>query len=301
MTRVPLLHLLVVAPHSSAPWSSFATLLSYRFMVNALLAGTIVAILSAIVGWYMVLRRQTFAGHTLAVVGFPGAAGAALLGLSVTPGYLVACVAAALAIGAIPRTRTGAARATESAIIGTIQAFALACGVLFVNLYHGFLDGVTALLFGSFLGITSSQVITLGVITAACLIVLGTLGRPLLFASIDGDVASARGLPVRVLNIAFLVLLGLAVAEVSEITGSLLVFALLVMPAAAAQRLTNRAATGLALSVSIAVGVTWTGLIAAYYLAYPVGFYLTSAGSLVYLAAILIERKRGRASRRDTR
>ena len=139
----------------------------------------------------MVLRRQSFVGHTLAVVSFPGASGAVLIGISAAWGYFGFCVAAALIIAATPRARRG--DSDESAVIGTVQAFALACGFLFVSLYQGLLEGTNSLLFGSFLGITDGQVRTLLWVGLATIVVLAAIARPLLFASIDPDVASARG------------------------------------------------------------------------------------------------------------
>jgi zinc/manganese transport system permease protein len=255
---------------------------SYPFMVNAFRAGTVVAVAAAVLGWFTTLRRQAFAGHTLAMVGFPGAAGATLLGISATYGYFAFCVAAAVVIAAVPRAGRGG---HESAATGVVQAFALACGYLFIALYKGFLNGATALLFGSFLGITDGQVTLLLVVTAVVLAEVAVLGRPLLFASVDPIVAEARGLPVRALSVAFLVLLGTAVAEVSQITGALLVFALLVTPAATAQALSVRPATSLALSVLVAVAVTWLGLGAAYFSVYPIGFYVTTIGFACYVLA----------------
>ena len=210
---------------------------SFPFMLSAFRAGTIVAILAGAIGWFMVLRKQSFAGHTLAMVSFPGAAGATLIGVSTAYGYFGFCIAAALVIAARPRTG-GGGHAEESAVTGTVQAFALACGFLFIALYKGFLDGVTALLFGSLLGVTDSEVLILLIVAVVTLGVLAVIGRPLLFASIDPDVAAARGVPTRALSAVFLVLLGAAVAEASQLTGALLVFALLVMPAATAQVLT---------------------------------------------------------------
>jgi len=256
-------------------------LFAYHFMVNAFRAGTVVAVVAAAVGWLMVLRRASFAGHTLAVVSFPGAAGAVWLGISITAGYFAASIAAALVIAMVPPTSRGGT-SRESAVIGTVQAFALACGVLFVSLYGGLLDSVTGLLFGSFLGVSDSQVVTLLVVGAGVLAVLAAIGRPLFFASVDPDVASARGVPVRLLGVVFLVLLGTTAAEVSQITGALLVFALLVMPAAAAQQLTARPGWSLALSVLLALLVTWAGLVAAYFSTYPVGFYVTTFGFAAY-------------------
>ncbi|WP_250283698.1 metal ABC transporter permease [Frankia sp. CiP1_Cm_nod2] len=261
---------------------------AYPFMVNAFRAGTVVAVTAGATGWFMVLRRQTFAGHTLAVAGFPGAAGAVWLGLGATYGYFAFCLAAAFLIAAIPTAGGAAAgRAAESATVGTVQAFALACGFLFVNLYKGFLGGVNALLFGSFLGITDGMVLTLTAVAVAILAVLALFGRPLLFASLDPAVATAAGVPVRALSVAFLILLGSTAAEVSQITGTLLVFTLLVIPAATAQILTTRPALSLALTVLFGLLVTWAGLTVAYYSPYPIGFFITSFSFSLYLLARL--------------
>ena len=261
-------------------------LLWFSFMVNAFRAGTIVAVTAGALGWFMVLRRQAFAGHTLAVVSFPGAAGALLLGISTAAGYFGAAIAAAVVIAAVPRSLGGRARSSESAIIGTVQAFALACGALFTSLYGGFLSGLlTGLLFGSFLGIASSQVLALLAVSVVALGTLAVIARPLFFSTVDPDVAAARGVPVRLLGTAFLILLGCAAAEVSQITGALLVFALLVMPAATAQQLTARPAASLALTVCLGVLTVWLGLAVAYFSVYPVGFYITSFGFAGYVLA----------------
>jgi zinc/manganese transport system permease protein len=245
---------------------------AYPFMVNAFRAGTIVAPTAAVMGWFMVLRRQSFAGHTLAMVSFPGAAFATLLGISASLGYYAFCGAAALVLAAVTRREAG----QDAALTGTVQAFLLACGYLFVALYRGFLGGVNSLLFGSFLGITDAQVVALALMAATVLGVLAVIGRPLLFASVDEAVATARRVPVRTLSAAFLVLLGLATAAASQITGSLLVFALLVMPAATARHLTARPLLSLLLSVLVAVTAVWAALVAAYYSPYPIGFYVTT-------------------------
>ncbi len=261
-------------------------LFRYGFMVHAFIAGTIVAVVAASIGWFMVLRRQTFAGHALAVVGFPGAAGAALIGVSASYGYFTFCVAAALVIAAIPRARQGGYD-EESAVIGTTQAFAVACGFLFVTLYAGNLTGVNSLLFGDFLGITTSQIVVLGAFALVALAALAAIARPLLFTSVDPEVAAGRGVPVRGLSIAFLVLLGVAAAETSQITGSLLVFALLVLPPATAQTLTPRPARSVALAVVLALTITWAGLAVSYFSPYPIGFWVTSIAFAAYLLARL--------------
>jgi zinc/manganese transport system permease protein len=294
------------ATGASPTWnigSDIGQLFSFHFMVDALRAGTIIAVAAGVIGWFMILRRQSFAGHSLAVVAFPGAAGAIWLGLSATVGYFGFCVAAALLVALSPRSQSESGFSEESAVIGTIQAFALACGFLFVSLYKGFLDGITGLLFGSFLGVTDNQVLTLFLVAVAALTVLAAIGRPLFFASIDPAVAAARGVPVRTLSVVFLVLLGTATAEVSQITGALLVFALLVMPAAAAQQLTARPAASLALTVVIALAVTWLGLGVAYFSIYPVGFYVTTFGFAAYVLAVAARHTidwRGRRAARAT-
>ena len=137
-------------------------------MVNALEAGTIVALMAAVAGWFMVLRRQSFAGHTLAVMSFPGASAAALVGVSLSLGYFSFCVAGALAIAAGSRTAGRRNFGQESAVIGTVQVAGLALGFLFLSLYDGVLESLEELLFGSFLGITTTQVHTLAAITTAC-------------------------------------------------------------------------------------------------------------------------------------
>jgi zinc/manganese transport system permease protein len=256
---------------------------SLPFMLNAFRAGTVVALLAAPAGWFMVLRRQSFAGHTLALVGFPGAAAAVWLGVGVATGYVTFCVLAALVVAALPAGRGGYRE--ESAVIGTVQAFALAAGMLFVALYKGFLNGTNALLFGTFLGITAGQVATLAVLAAGALAILAAVGRPLLFASIDADVARANGVPVRLLGTVFLVLLGVAVAEVGQITGVLLVFALLVLPPATAQVLVARPAASLALSVALALVTVWVALFVAFYSPYPIGFWLTTIAFGLYALA----------------
>ena len=225
-------------------------LFEFQFMVNAFRAGTIVAVVAGAIGWFMVIRRQAFAGHTLAVVGFPGAAGAVWLGISAAWGFFGFCLGAALLIAWL-RPQRGEGYSEESAGIGVVQAFALACGFLFVSLYRGFLNGINALL----------------------------------FASIDPDVAAARGVRVRQLSVLFLVLLGLTVAEVSQITGTLLVFALLVMPAATAQLLSARPGVSMAITIVIGVVVTWLGLAVAYFTPYPIGFYVTTFAFAAYVAA----------------
>lgn len=257
--------------------------LQFPFMVNALEAATIVAVLAAVVGWYMVLRRQSFAGHTLSMMAFPGATGAALAGLPAALGYYVACGIAALAMGATGRS--GRRRfATESAAIGTVQATGLALGFLFLSLNSAVLGGMETFLFGNILAVTRGQVLVLLIVALLALSLVAVIARPLLFASVDPEVARARGVPVALLDVGFLLLLGLAVAATSQITGVLLVFTLLVAPPAAAQLITAQPVAGLVLSVAFALAIAWLGLGIAYFSIYPASFFITMFAFGLYVA-----------------
>ncbi|MGH2856165.1 MAG: metal ABC transporter permease [Solirubrobacteraceae bacterium] len=259
---------------SPDPISDVRQLLAYPFMVHALAAGTIVAVLGATVGWYVVLRRQAFASHTLSVMAFPGATGALLVGLPMSLGYYIACVLAALALGG--GARSGRSEGAGAAAVGTVQAVGLAAGFLFLALDRSVLGGPETLLFGTFLGITAGQVVAFAGVAAAVLVALAAVARPLLLCSIDPELARARGVPVRLLDIAFVVILGLTIAATSQLTGALLVLAVLVAPAAAAQQVTLRPLAGLAVAVALALAILWLALALAYFSIYPVGFYVTT-------------------------
>lgn len=267
---------------SPNPIADLSRLLEFPFMVHALAAGAIVAVLGATVGWYVVLRRQAFASHTLSVMAFPGASGALLVGLPMSLGYYIACVLAAVAIGG-----GGAQRRSEgagAAAIGTVQVVGLAAGFLFLALDRSVLGGPETLLFGTFLGITEGQVVGLAAVAAAALAALAVLARPLLLCSIDAELARARGIPVRLLDAAFVLILGLAIAATSQLTGALLVLAVLVAPAAAAQQVTRRPLPGLVLSIALALAIVWLALALAYFSIYPVGFYVTTLAFGAYVA-----------------
>src|SRR5438445_174594 len=201
------------AGQSLDPVSDFQQLTAFPFMVNALEAGTVVAVMAGVVGWFMVLRRQTFAGHTLSLMAFPGATAALLIGVSAAAGYFTFAGLSALVIGAASGLQTRSSRGQESAITGTVQALGLGCGFLFLSLYEGVLGNYETLLFGSFLGITRGQVLALAIVALLALGALAIIGRPLLFASLDEGVARAHGVPTRARSLGFLVLLGGAVAE----------------------------------------------------------------------------------------
>jgi zinc/manganese transport system permease protein len=251
-------------------------------MQNAYVAGTLVAILAGAAGYFVVLRGQSFAAHMLSQVGFPGAVAAVLLHVSPVFGLMVFCVAAALGIGWMGRDLDAGSRA-ESAAVGSILAFSIGLGLLFFRLYAGSAQGIYSFLFGTILGISDGDVaITLGVAVLS-LAALAVMGRPLVFATVDPDVAEARGVRVQALSIAFLVILALAIAITVQIVGTLLIFALLVAPAASALQLTARPLRALGVSVVLSLAFTWMGLALAYLTDLPVGFFITTLAFAVYV------------------
>jgi zinc/manganese transport system permease protein len=294
-------------PHLSLdPFSDVHQLLAYQFMVNALQAAGIVAVMAAVVGWFMVLRGETFAGHTLSAMSFPGAAAAALLGVPLAWGYFAFCGGGALLIaGSTGRgERSEVARrgpGQQAAVVGMVGAGALALGFLMLSLYGGVLESLETLLFGSILGVTRGQVLTLSVVGACALAFLAVVGRPLFFASVDGPLASASRVPVRSLSVAFLFVLGLAVAATVQITGVLLVFALLLGPAAIVRELTPRIGLGLGLSAVLGLVIAWVGMGLSYFTNYPSGFFVTGIAMALFVVARLtrgLQRGRGARDRR---
>lgn len=269
------------------------TLFHYDFVQNAYLVGTIVAILTAVMGYFVVLRTQAFAGEALADIGFAGATGAALLGVGSLLGMFFLTILAALGMGALGERLRG--RDVE---IGMILSFALGLGVLFLTIYSQFgtnaSEGVNVL-FGSILSVTRGDIwVTLGV-SSVILLIITVLFRPLLFASIDPEVAVTRGVPVRLLSVIFLILLGITTAETVLAVGALLVLALLVAPAATARRLTHRPFASIMLSVALALLFTWGGLTLAFVgvgRQLPVGFFITALAALSYFTATLLARLR---------
>lgn len=251
------------------------------FVQNAFIAGTLIAIVAAIVGYFVVLRAQAFAAHALSHVGFAGATLAALLGTSALLGMSGFTAVAALGMGALGKRIRG--RDVE---IGMILSLALGLGVLFLRLYTNSASEAVGVLFGSILSVTTENIILTIVFGLATLIALAAIFRPLLFASIDPEVAEARGVPVKALSIIFMLLLAVTVAEAIQVVGVLLVFALIVVPAAAAQHLTRKPAAAIALSIALGVAFTWGGLLLALATSYPVSFYIAALAAATYFAAV---------------
>jgi zinc/manganese transport system permease protein len=277
-------------------WNLFADvsqMLSYQFMVSAFEVGGIVAVVAGVVGYFVILRRTAFSAHALSHIGFAGAAGAAVLSVQPIVGLLVACVCAGGVIGGL-----GQRLRDRDTVIGIVLVFALGLGVLFLSLYNGGNAGLAvSILFGEILGVTSDQVVLTLVIGVITMLLIAVMYRPLLFASVDAEVAEARGVPVRLLSIAFVMTVGLAVAVSVQVVGVLLIFALLVTPAAIAERVSHSPLQALVAGVLIALASTWIGLFIAYFTPYPVSFFITTLSFGAYAVVRLLEWVAGRRSR----
>lgn len=274
--------LLTQANPSSFSWNlifDVRQMLSFEFMRNAFEAGAVVSIVAGVVGYFVILRRTAFAAHALSHVGFAGAAGAAVVSLPSVWGLLVFCLGGAGVMGAL-----GQRLRDRDAVIGIVLAFMLGLGVLFISLYTGYATEAYSILFGEVLGISTGDVGLTALIGGVIMLLLAAMYRPLLFASVDEGVAEARGVPTRALAIGFMVTLALAVAVAVQVVGVLLIFSLLVTPAAVADRLTSRPATAMLVSVLTALACTLLGLAIAFYLTPPVSFFITSLAFGTYLA-----------------
>jgi len=273
-------------------------LFRYAFMQHAFEAGTIVALSAGVIGYFVVLRSLSFAAHALSHIGFAGATGAVLVGTAPIVGLLVFTMSAGAVMGAL-----GQRLRSRDVTIGLVMAWSLGLGLLFTLLYKGSANLAIGFLFGQIFGITSGDVavtFVAGLVTV--LLVIGVY-RPLLFATLDEEVAEAKGVPVRGLSIAFMVVLAVAVSEAVQVVGVLLIFALIIAPAAIAERFTTRPSRGVLLAAILAVLFTWAGLTIAYYLPYPVGFFITTIAFWTYILARLLAptlalpRERGRELR----
>lgn len=266
--------------------SNWVDVLGAPFMRNALVAGTLVAIAAGLVGYHVVVRKQVFAAHALAHIGFPGATGAVLLGVPTILGLLVFCTFGALVIGALGRSA-----AEREVPTGTVLAFATALGVLFASLTSRSAVSVTAILFGNILAVSWGEIAVFAAFTAVLAVVLGIVARPLTFASVDPKVAEAKAVPVRALGIVFLVLVALVVTMSVQVVGTLLVFALVVTPSAAALYVTARPALVVVAGTGIAVASVWGGLVAAAMFNLPPSFAIVSVAVAVW--AVLFATTRG--------
>ncbi|MCP3799973.1 metal ABC transporter permease [Allokutzneria sp. A3M-2-11 16] len=253
-------------------------LLGYDFVRNALLAAAVLGLVSGALAPMVVARRMSFAVHGTAELAFTGAAAALLIGTSVGGGALAGSVVAALLLGLL-----GQRDGERDSVIGAVLSFGLGLGVLLLALYPGRTSNKFSLLIGQIVGVDSADLALLTVAALAVLVVFAVIYRPLLFASVDAEVAVARGVPVRVLTPLFAVLVGVATALGVQTVGALLVLALMVTPGAAAARLTANPTTAIALSVLFAEVSALGGIILSLAPGVPVSAFITTISFLIYL------------------
>jgi zinc/manganese transport system permease protein len=265
----------------------FTNLLAQHFVHTALLAGAVVAVVSGAIGIFVVTRGASFAVHAISELGFTGAAGALVVGIDPVIGMIGGSLAVGLVLGLLSLR----GRERDSAI-GAVLAFGLGIGVLFLSLYHGYATQATNLLFGSIVGVSSRQLLELAIVALIVMSGIAVLYRPLLFSSVDPEVAAARGVPLRALSVAIFLLLALTTAEAIQVVGVLLVLTLVITPAAAAQRLTARPAVALGLSILIALAATEGGILLSLAQPWPTSFFISAISFSVYLAARLVSVRR---------
>jgi zinc/manganese transport system permease protein len=253
-------------------------LLGYDFVQHAMEAGVVIAIVSGVVSRFVVARNMAFAVHALAELGFTGSAGAILLGVSPVLGLLAGTVVTALFIGAL-----GVRVRERDAVVGVVMAFGLGLGVLFLSLYQGFATQAFSILFGTITGVSSGDVVLLLTIGIVTLLALAVVYRPLTFATVDPDVAEARGVPVGLLAVVFLVIMAAAVAEAVQVVGVLLILTLLITPGATAERLTAAPGRATAYSIVIALFSVLGGIMLSLLTNLPVSFFVTSLSFACYL------------------
>jgi zinc/manganese transport system permease protein len=263
-------------------------MLEYDFMRTAFMASGVAAILAGTVGYFLVLRGQTFAGHALSHVGFTGATGAVLFGLSPLAGLVGFTFISGIGMGLF-----GEKLAERDVAIGMMLSLALGLGLLFLHFYTTGATQAAALLFGNVLGVDDSALTTLALLSIGSLVALAYIARPLIFASLQPDLAEARGVPLRSVSVAFLAIVGIAVAECAQIVGVLLVFTLMVGPAAAAMNLTRRLPLAIALSAALALAEAWGGLSLAYYTDWPTSFWITALAGIVFFGGMAARRFQG--------
>src|SRR5258707_3356000 len=259
-------------------------ILRYPFIQNALLAGSFVAVIAAFMGYFLIIRGLTFAGHALPNIGFAGAAGAVLLGLDPVIGLFAFTIGAGIGIGLLGREIN-----ERDTSIGVIMTFALGLGLLFLSLYSGYAERVYSILLGQIIGISPQDVWITAIASIVTLLALLLLFRPLLFSSFDPEVAEARGIPVWLLSIVFLILLAITISLAVQVIGALLVFILLIGPPATAARIARSPYWALALAVVLGVAYTFLGIyLAAEHGVWPVSFFIATISVGVYLPVRLL-------------
>ena len=277
----------VLPPFTLNLWQDIQGILSYGFMRQALLAGTILSCVAGLIGFFVVLRHQAFAGESLSDVAFTGSMGGAAIGINPLITLIGTTIIIAIAMGGFGERLKG-----RDVAIGTVLAWVLGLGVLFLYLFNAHVSGVGTgysgvnILFGNILGISADQTTVIAIISGLVIFVLAFIARPLLFASLDPNVAAAQGVPVRALGLSFMVLLAVTVSIATMAVGALLVFALLLLPAAIAYQMTTRPFVALVLSALLAVLLTWLGIAIGFYTGYSSSVCISLMGFVCYVVVV---------------
>ena len=271
-------------------------ILASGFMRNALLGGTIVALAAGLIGYFVVVRRTAFAAHALAHIGLPGATGAVLVGVPVVVGLGVFCVGGALVIGAL-----GKRAADREVVTGTVLAMATGLGLFFNSLATKSSSTLTNVLFGNVLAISQRQLVSFAILLAVLGLSIGIVYRPLLFSSVNALVAEAKGVPVRTLSVIFMALLGLTVTMAVQAVGTLLLFALVVTPAATAIMLTARPVLAMVVCATINLCAVWLGLGASAMFNLPPSFPIVTIACVIWSAVRLGNRGRAAMQTRENK
>lgn len=261
-------------------------MLQFNFMRNAFIAGAVIAFIAGIVGYFVVVRKLSFAAHALSHAGFTGAAGAVLFGLNPLIGLLVFTIAGGLTIGSL-----GKKVVNRDVQTGSVLAFMLGLGVLFISLYKGYASETYSILFGQILGISNLSVLVSVLASILVFLIIIIFYRMFLFSSFDEDVAEAKGLNIFVIGLIFMVILAITTSIAVQIVGVLLIFALLVTPAAIAVKITNSPLKGMIYSSLIGLSATVIGLFISFYLAYPVSFFIIAIVFIEYIVVNLLTKK----------
>lgn len=265
--------------------NSLTTFWQYSFMRNALIAGAATSIIAGIIGYFVNLRKLAFGAHALSHAGFAGAAGAVLVGLNPLLGLLMFTLGGGLAMGFL-----GKKAFNRDVQVGTVLAFMLGLGVLFISLYKGYATEAYSLLFGEILGVTHADVIASLVAGGVVLLAIMICFRPLLFSSIDEEVAEAKGVNNLFYSIFFMILLAVTVSISVMVVGVLLIFALLVTPAAIAGKLTRKPPQAMIISAAVSLSATVLGLLLGFYISLPVSFFIISIVFIEYILVLLLKR-----------
>lgn len=274
-----------ILPFSPNIIADLRSMLCFEFIRTEFEAGALTAILAGVTGYFVVLRRSAFSAHAFSEIGFAGASGAILIGGPPLLGLLLGSILGGVAISILGRR--AADRDTQ---IGIVLAFALGLGLLFINLYKAYSTAAISILFGNIEGVSPSEVdLTL----VACIGILATIGflyRPLLFSSLDEDVAEAKGMPMFLIGTLFMLVVAVAVSFAVQVTGVLLIFSLMVTPGATAQYLSRKARGAIIISVVIGLVVTWIGVFVSYYTTHaPVSFVITGLAFGIYLVVRIFD------------